>query len=177
MQRNWLDQTSHQQTGVECEHRRLVPGAELDSAVQPAPGAVALGDNHLGQSLHGDRADQQHVPDHRRSQCQRSMTSSEQKPGPIASITPGLPLGGCLAIVSRNTCSTDDDERLPTSPSERHVNSSASSGNPSDSTIPSMTFGPPGWLTQAPTSEMSKPCAARKFVTSSARYRSTTLET
>src|ERR1700756_4319528 len=105
------------------------------------------------------------------------MTSSEQNPGPIASITPGLPLGGCLAIVSRNTCSTDDDERLPTSPSERHVNSSASSGNPSDSTIASMTLGPPGWLTQAPTSETFKPCAARKFVTSSARYPSMTLAT
>src|ERR1700739_3040810 len=173
MQRNWLDQTSHQQTGVECEHRRLVPGAELDSAVQPAPGAVALGDNHLGQSLHGDRADQQHIPDHRRSQCQRSMTSSEQNPGPIASITPGLPPGGRLAIVSRSTGSTEADDRLPTSLSERHVNSRASSGNPSDATIDSITLGPPAWLTHAPMSAMSRSCSARNRVTSSARYRST----
>ena len=31
-----------------------------------------------------------------RTQCQRSRTSSEQNPGPIASISPGLPLGGGL---------------------------------------------------------------------------------
>ncbi len=60
--------------------------------------------------------------------CQRSSTSSEQKPGPIAISSPGLPLGGRLAMVSRSTCSTDADDRLPTSASERQVNSSASSG-------------------------------------------------
>src|ERR1700723_1481507 len=120
-----------------------MPGAELDSAVRLADGAVTFGDAHLDQPLDSDCGDQQHVPSHGRHR-QRSMTSSEQKPGPIASMTPGLPLGGCLAIVSRNTCSTEDDERLPTSPKERHVSSSASSGNPSDETIASITLGPPG---------------------------------
>ena len=61
-------------------------------------------------------------------QRQRSSTSSEQKPGPIAIIRPGLPAGGRLAMVSRSTCSTDADDRLPTSASERQVSSSASSG-------------------------------------------------
>src|ERR1700760_997339 len=97
------------------------------------------------------------------------MTSSEQKPGPIASMTPGLPAGGCLAIVSRKTCSTDDDDRLPTSASERHVNSSAPLGKPSEPTIASMTLGPPGWLTQAPTSAVLTPKALKNPATSSAR--------
>ena len=60
------------------------------------------------------------------TQCQRSSTSSEQNPGPIASISPGLPLGGGLAMVSRRMCSTEADERLAISPSERQVSSSAS---------------------------------------------------
>ena len=90
---------------------------------------------------------------------------------------PGLPAAGRLAIVSRNTCRIDADERLPTSLSERHVNSRASSGNPSESTIDSMTFGPPGWLTQVGISAIFKPCALRNFVTSSGRYFSTTVAT
>src|ERR1700733_147679 len=52
-------------------------------------------------------------------QCQRSNTSSEQNPGPIAIISPGLAVGGGLAMVSRSTCNTEADERLPISPSER----------------------------------------------------------
>ena len=59
-------------------------------------------------------------------------------------MSPGLALGGGVAIVSRNTCSTDPDERFPTSLNERHVNSSASSGNSREATVESMIFGPPG---------------------------------
>src|SRR6202020_958719 len=105
------------------------------------------------------------------------MTSSEQKPGPIASSIPGLPLGGCLAIVSRRTCSTDDEERLPTSLNDRHVNSSASGGNARHETIASMTLGPPGWLTHAPMSLISTPYAASRLATSSDKYRSKTSAT
>ena len=103
-------------------------------------------------------------------QCQRSNTSSEQKPGPIASIRPGLPLGGFLAMVSRSTCSTEADERLPISPSERQVSSSASGGRSRAAVIASMTLGPPGWLTQAPMSVVLRPWAPRNLVTSSAMY-------
>src|ERR1700722_15674819 len=105
------------------------------------------------------------------------MTSSEQKPGPIASIIPGLPLGGCLAIVSRRTCTPDDDERLPTSLNERQVNSSASAGNPSDETIASMTLGPPGWLTHAPMSGISPPYPGGGLARAAYKYFSTTLAT
>ena len=44
----------------------------------------------------------------------------------MASSTPGLSAGGRLAMVSRSTCSTDADERLPTSASDRQVSSRAS---------------------------------------------------
>ena len=46
----------------------------------------------------------------------------------MAMSTPGLPAGGRLAMVSRSTCSTDADDRLPTSASDRQVSSRASSG-------------------------------------------------
>src|SRR6478672_5224779 len=143
-----------------------MPRTELDAAVRPAPSPITLGDNQLGQSLDSDRTDQERVPGHV-NQCQRSSTSSEQNPGPIAISTPGLPFGGCLAIVSRKTCNTEDDERLPTSLSERQANSRASSGRPRVAMIDSMIFGPPGWLTQVATSAMLSPCVARNSVTSS----------
>src|ERR1700733_13911846 len=108
-------------------------------------------------------------------QCQRSNTSSEQNPGPIAIIRPGLPLGGFLAMVSRSTCSTEAEDRLPISPRERHVSSRASGGRPRLAGIASMIFGPPGWLTQAPTSVVLRPCNPRNDVTSSAMYCSTTV--
>ena len=66
-------------------------------------------------------------------------------------------------MVSRSTCSTDADDRLPTSLSERQVSSSASSGRPRLAVIASMTFGPPGWLTQAPTSSTFRPCARKEL--------------
>ncbi len=37
-----------------------------------------------------------------------------------------------------------------------------------------MILGPPGWVTQAPTSVVLRPCEARKVVTSLPRYCSTT---
>jgi len=64
--------------------------------------------------------------------------------GPIASISPGLPLGGFLAMVSRRMCSTDADSRLAISPSERQVSSSASAGSSRLLLIASMTLGTAG---------------------------------
>ena len=83
----------------------------------------------------------------------------------------GAALGGCLPMVSRSTCNTDADDRLPIQRSDRHVRSSAS-GQRERAMMDSITFGPPGWLTQAPTSGTLRPCAPRNSVTSSPRYRS-----
>ena len=56
------------------------------------------------------------------------------KPGPMASSRPRRPGGGGrCASVSRSTCSTEEDDRLPTSASERQVSSRARAGRSSTS--------------------------------------------
>jgi hypothetical protein len=66
VQHDWLCQTSCEETDVQGHHCRVVPGAELHSAVCLADGAVTFGNKGFDQPLDGDRADQQRIPGHGR---------------------------------------------------------------------------------------------------------------
>jgi hypothetical protein len=76
-------------------------------------------------------------------------SSSEQKPGPIASSTPLVPgFGGRCSSVRSRMSITDALERLPALRSESQEIATASSSRPSESRAASSTFGPPGWQIQ-----------------------------
>src|SRR5438270_1065766 len=79
--------------------------------------------------------------------------SSEQKPGPMAAITPSVPGAGRRRfITSSNTTSTDADDKLPVLRRQSQDASSSPFFKPSESCIASSTFGPPVWSTQLPMS-------------------------
>ena len=94
-------------------------------------------------------------------------------PGPIAISTPGArrASAGRVARACRaSTCSTDDDDRLPTRASDCQRRRRAPRGRGrARPAIASRTFGPPGCATQVSTSRDLRPCSARKSSTSSPR--------
>lgn len=85
-----LAHRADQQPGVQRHHHRIVAGAKFLAAVGLTPLQVAAGHHQFGDPLGGDQQDQRKKCLHI-DQRQRSRTSSEQKPGPIAIRTPGVP--------------------------------------------------------------------------------------
>src|SRR5258708_6520734 len=109
---------------------------------------------------------------------QRSSTTSEQKPGPIAAITPRVPVGGRrCAITSSSTHSTEADDRFPILRRQSHDTCNSPSCSPNASCVASSTFGPPVCSTQLPTSARVNPCFARPASTSPPKCSRTTLGT
>src|SRR5437016_5781797 len=109
---------------------------------------------------------------------QRSSTTSEQKPGPIAAITPSAPGGGRrCAITSSSTHRTDADERFPVLRRQSHDTCNSPSCSPSASCVASSTFGPPVCNTQLLTSARLNPCFASTASTSPPKCSRTTLGT
>ncbi len=108
---------------------------------------------------------------------QASSTSSEQKAGPIAIISPIEPAGGGSAMLARSTSSTDTEDRLPLLRNEFRVWSRALPGRSNTFSTASITRGPPGWHTQVDTSSGVSPWSARNPRTSSPRYFSVTVAT
>ena len=128
---------------------RIVLDASVPDMVhrylREGPPGVARRDDELGEPLQRDQRHQHGEERERRHATPRASTSSEQKPGPIAITTPHDPgTGGRSRRVSSRTCSTEDDDRLPIRESESQVSCTASRGRPSDSSIASITLGPPG---------------------------------
>ena len=72
-------------------------------------------------------------------------------------------------MVFSRTCSTDAEDGLPTSASERRVSSTALSGSLKLFSMASMTLGPPGWQTQAVISSTVSPCSVRKGADAAAK--------
>ena len=72
---------------MEAYHQGIVAGSHLDSALRQEALAVAGGDPQLEEAAQGDQRHQQYVEDAAVAH-HWSSTSSEQKPGPIASKTP-----------------------------------------------------------------------------------------
>ena len=130
------------------------------------------GHDELGDPFAGDDAKQH--PEHvevttaaaqvRRSPLGRGRSSGRREPA--AGVR-------CSPIISR-MCSTDAEDRLPTSARERRLAASALSGSFRARCTASRTFGPPGWQIQLAMSSMVRSCSARKAVTLAARPRSTT---
>ena len=149
--------------GVQRHHDRVVPRPcsmpprrRLQAALRLVTTSSASRSSPTSDDSDGDQ------PTMRSRRTSAESTSSAQKPGPIASSSPGVPAGGGrFAIVSLRTCSTEADERLPTS-AGRQVSSSASSPRPRASWTASSTFGPPGWHTHQSTSVIVRPWSARK---------------
>src|ERR1700730_6339598 len=108
---------------------------------------------------------------------QPSSTSSEQNPGPMASISPNEPAGGGSAMFDRSTSSTETDERIALSRDEFRRWSRASAGSSSVFSTASITFGPPGWQTHVEMSAGVRPWSLRKLRTSSPKYFSATVAT
>ena len=73
----------------------------------------------------------------------REAASAQQKPGPIAIMTPMSP-GIARSCAFPRMWSTDALDMLPTVARECRVASRASEGRFSDSSIAVITFGPPG---------------------------------
>ena len=151
-------QAARQQGGVQGDHRRVVAAAVLDAAPGAAPAGVAAGDDEFGEPLGGDGEHEDGVPDH--GPCLLPAQQHEfgsRSPGPSPSAGRVCPAGSAARCsrVSRRTCSTEDDERLPTSASERQVTSRAALARSQASARPPGPWGPPGWQTQAATSAAS----------------------
>ena len=108
----------------------VVRAAKLLGALGKRPLRVALGHHQLHDAFDPDREDQQvvHVFTISCRRYQASSTSSEQKAGPIAIISPIEPGGGGSARLARSTSSTDTDDRLPLLRNEFRVWSRASAG-------------------------------------------------
>ena len=71
---------------------------KLLAAVGKSPSRIAFGYDQLGQPFDGDREDQQVI--HGYWPYQLSRTSSAEKPGPIAIISPIEPGDGGSAMVA-----------------------------------------------------------------------------
>ena len=91
-----LHQHRDQEAGVQHHHHRVVAAPLLHAAALEGPRGVALRDHQLGQPLEADQPDQHREGDQRghAGSPARASTSSEQKPGPIATTSPQLPGAG-----------------------------------------------------------------------------------
>src|SRR5207248_2984749 len=151
---------------VEDRHGRKVPAAVLDATACERLARVAPGEAKLGEPLATDQRDEAHVGagggHHRRS------TSSEQKPGPMATSNPRSPsFASPESSKSRSTNRTEAEERFPTERRDSQVRASASAGRSRACSNASSTRGPPVWQMKWRICCRETPCAARKPSTSS----------
>lgn len=88
-----FEETAHEQARVQGDHDRVVAAAVFHTGASQGPFPVAPGDEEFGDTFDGDGQDKKRVPVHRAAH-QRSRTSSEQNPGPIAISRPHAPGSG-----------------------------------------------------------------------------------
>ena len=84
---------------MDGDHYRVVLATKLLAALGKSPLCISFGYDQLGQSFDGHREDQQVIHGPIRP-YQLSRTSSAEKPGPIAIISPIEPGDGGSAMVA-----------------------------------------------------------------------------
>src|ERR1700733_2289011 len=132
-----FDDAAQQQRRVEGDHHRIVTVTKFLAALAKSPSRIAFGYEQLYQPFDADGQNQQviHV-------YQLSSTSSAEKPGPMAIISPREPGGGGSVMVSERISSTETDDRFPLLRRDFRVRSNASFGTSSTFSTASITFGP-----------------------------------
>src|SRR5207248_9746076 len=137
-----LEGAGTEEGGVEeCHCRKMSPPVLDPTPRQRLPG-VASRETKLRDPLASDERDQKQIGAGRRHH--RRSTSSEQKPGPMATSNPrSPPFASPESSRSRSTNRTEAEERFPTERSDSQVRASASAGSSSASSNASSTRGPP----------------------------------
>src|SRR5262249_14163414 len=162
VQQQHLGGAAGQEERVDSRHPAELGRAALGPSVRSRDPGVAPREQELRHPLHPEQREKDQVRGHH-----SSSTSSEQKPGPIASKSPLSPgRASPEESKSESTKRTDAEERFPTCSSESQLRRMAERGSSRVSSTASSTRGPPVWHTQCATSLRESPCAARKESTS-----------
>src|SRR5580658_3726396 len=157
-----------QEERVERPHQRVMAPPVLDRAHRERAACIARCDHKMEHPLQRERRKNREICAERNHH--RSKASSAQNPGPIASISPYSPGRAARASSkSRNTNSTEAEDRLPVAASSRHERSSAPGGSSSAVAIASSTRLPPVCAIQWLIAERASPCSASIASTSPPR--------